>query len=94
MGARGVRRSAVLTHRREARQLGGGPARGDNIGPVARRKTTRGGAGEDGPTFLAPGWPRAAAVEAALEDRIVKGRQLLGQIDIHVFPQPEVNVVM
>ena len=56
---------------------------------MARRKTTRSGSADDddGPTYLAPGFT-SAVVAAVLDDRIAKGRELLAQIDVHVFPQP------
>ncbi len=55
---------------------------------MARRKATGGAAADDErPTYLAPGFT-SAVVAAALDDRIAKGRELLSQIDVHVFPQP------
>lgn len=49
--------------------------------------TRSGSADDDRPTYLAPGFA-AAVVAAALDDRIAKGRDLLAQIDVHVYPQP------
>jgi len=43
-------------------------------------------ADDERPTYLAPGFT-SAVVAAALDDRISKGRELLVQIDVHVFPQ-------
>ncbi len=53
---------------------------------MARRKTTRGGSTYDeGPTYLAKPFAEVAAV---LDVQIAKGRELLGQFDVHLFPQP------
>jgi hypothetical protein len=55
---------------------------------VARRKATGGRAVDDHrPTYLELGFT-PATVGDALQDRIVKGRELLAQIDVHVNPQP------
>jgi hypothetical protein len=49
-------------------------------------KRNRSGSVDDGrPTYLAK---PLAEVAGVLDDQIAKGRELLGQFDIHVFPQP------
>ncbi|HEY5035314.1 MAG TPA: hypothetical protein VIJ30_09370 [Candidatus Dormibacteraeota bacterium] len=55
---------------------------------MTHRRTTRSGsADDDWPTYLAPGFT-ADVVAVALDDRIAKGRDLVAQIDVHVYPQP------
>ncbi len=51
---------------------------------MPRRKASNDSA-DDRPTYLARPFAEVAGV---LDEQIAKGRELLGQIDIHVFPQP------
>lgn len=51
------------------------------------KRSRSGSADDEGPTYLAPELT-AAVVAAALDDRIANGRELLAQIDIHVYPGP------
>ena len=52
---------------------------------MARRKSGRSGSTDDDePTYLRRPFEEVAA---ALDDRMAKGRELLAQIDLHVFPQ-------
>jgi hypothetical protein len=52
---------------------------------MARRKSSGGRSADEPPTYLAKPFNEIAAV---LDDRVAKGRELLGHFDIHVFPEP------
>src|SRR6266849_10107513 len=52
---------------------------------MPRRRKIDDSGDDDRPTYLAK---PLVDVAAALDERIAKGRELLGQFDVHVFPQP------